>query len=126
MHRWPRLVLLPLAAWIPLPLLLSLLLPLGACSPDYPMDKPGTWNLPPGELGANDANLRAMIVDPHDLTEGVAADGSEGAEFAAPVQRLLSGRRPALPAESGTPFGSSGGGMSATPGQAGTNGIVQQ
>jgi len=125
MHRWARLVLPPRAVWILPPLLLSLLLPLGACSPDYPMDKPGTWNLPPGELGANDANLRAMIVDPHDLTEGAAADGSEGVEAATPVQRLVAGRRPALPSTTGTPLGSTGGGMSATPG-AGTNGIVQQ
>ena len=62
-----RLSLLPAAVWMLLPLL-------GACTPDYPMDKPGTWNIPLGTLGSNDANLRAMIVDPRDLTAGVSAE----------------------------------------------------
>lgn len=123
-HRL-RLIVVSLAAWGLLPLALPLLLPLGACSPDYPMDKAGTWNIPPGALNANDANLRVMIVDPHDLTTGESAEGSEGTAAAPPVQRLVSGRRPALPEENGIPLGSSGGQTSASPGQAGTNGIVQ-
>jgi hypothetical protein len=124
MHRWLRLTLAPLAAVVP-PLLLSLPLALGACSPDYPMDKPGTWSLPPGALSANDANLRVMIVNPQDLTTGEAADGSDATEAAPPVQRLNSGRRPPLPDISGTPLGTTGAQTSAVPDQAGTNGIVQ-
>jgi hypothetical protein len=118
MHRWLRLMLLPLTAWS--------LLPLAACSPDYPFDRKGTWSLPPGELGANDANLRATIADPNDLTAGAAEDGSVGNEAAAPVRRMVSGQRPRLPTTSGTPLESTDAQMSATPGQAGTNGIVQQ
>ncbi len=118
MHRRLRLIPLPL-------LLLPLALPLGACTPDYPMDKPGTWSLPPGALSANDANLRVMIVDPNDLTAGASADGSEGMSGAPPVQRLVSGRRPALPDISGAPLGSTGEQTSGSSGQAGTNGVVQ-
>jgi len=120
MHRWLR-VMLPLAAWVLLPPLLSL----GACTPDYPMDKPGTWSLPPGAFSANDANLRVMIVDPNDLTAGASAEGSEGTAAAPPVQRLVSGRRPALPDISGTPLGATGEQTSGSSGQAGTNGVVQ-
>ena len=121
MHWCLRLIPGPRAGWVLLPLLLSV----GACSPDYPMDKPGTWNIPPGQLGSNDANLRVMIVDPNDLTAGVSADGSEGVEAAPPVQRLVSGRRPALPDTSGTPLGAAGEQTSGSSGQAGTNGVVQ-
>jgi len=121
MHRWLRVMPLLLAAWVLLPLLLSL----GACTPDYPMDKPGTWSLPPGQLGSNDANLRVMVVDPNDLTAGASAEGSEGTAAAPPVQRLVSGRRPALPDISGTPLGGTGEQTSGSSGQAGTNGVVQ-
>jgi hypothetical protein len=125
MHRCFRLIPLRLAAWVLPPLVLSVLLTLGACSPDYPMDKPGTWSLPPGQLGSNDANLRVMVVDPNDLTAGASAEGSEGTAAAPPVQRLVSGRRPALPDISGTPLGASGEQNSSSSGQAGTNGVVQ-
>jgi|HubBroStandDraft_1064217.scaffolds.fasta_scaffold1574449_1 hypothetical protein len=129
MHRCVRLIPLPLAAWaappVGLPALLLLLLSLGACTPDYPMDKPGTWSLPPGHLGSNDANLRVMLVDPNDLTAGASADGSEGVEAAPPVQRVVSGRRPALQDTNATPLGSSGEQTSGSSGQAGTNGVVQ-
>jgi hypothetical protein len=125
MHRWLRFIRLPLAAWA----LLSLLVLLGACTPDYPMDKPGTWSLPPGQLGSNDANLRVMVVDPNDLTAGVSADGSEGTSAAPPVQRLVSGRRPSLLDTNGAPLGSSGGDSAVSTGaggtSAGTNGVVQ-
>ena len=125
MHRWPRLALAPRAASLAASLPLSLILSLAACSADYPMDKPGTWSLPPGALGSNDANLRVMIVNPQDLTTGEAADGSDANEAAPPVQRLVSGHRPPLPDTNGTPLGSTGGSAAASPGQAGTNGLVQ-
>jgi hypothetical protein len=105
---------------------LSFLLSLGACSPDYPFDKPGTWNIPPGQLGSNDANLRAMIVDPNDLVTGAAESGSTGTAAAHPVSNLNAGRRPRLPDINGIPLGSSGGQTSGTPGQAGSNGSIQQ
>jgi hypothetical protein len=116
MYHWRRL----------LPLLLPplLLVPLGACTPDYPMDRPGTWNIPPGTLGSNDANLRAMVVDPRDLTEGASADGSEGYEAAPPVRKLIAGRRPALPNMNASTIDASSG-QATSPGTAGTNGSVQ-
>jgi hypothetical protein len=130
MHRWLRLIRLSLAAWAlaawAMPSVLVLLLfPLGACTPDYPMDKPGTWSLAPRSVNSNDANLRVMIVDPNDLTAGASAEGSEGMEAAPPVQRMISGRRPSLLDTNGAPLGSSGGDAAVSTGSAGTNGVVQ-
>jgi hypothetical protein len=65
-------------------------------SPDYPMDKPGTWHLP--ETSANDANLRTMIVDPNDLVAGKGESTTIGVEAGPPVQRLVTGQRYPLPA----------------------------
>ncbi len=118
MHRWLRLILLPLTAWI--------LLPLAACSPDYPLDRPGTGSLPPDNLGSNAENLRAMVADPNDLAAGVSEDGSAGNQAAPPVRKLLSGQRPALPVISATPLGSTGAQTSASPGEGGAGGSVQQ
>jgi type IV pilus biogenesis protein CpaD/CtpE len=76
------------------------LLALSACTQD-PFDKPGTWSLPPntasGMGGANDANLRAMIIDPRDLTAGTGEQNSAGTAASIPVQRLIAGRRAPLP-----------------------------
>jgi type IV pilus biogenesis protein CpaD/CtpE len=80
MSRWPCLLLLAIAA----------------CTPDYPMDKPGTWNLEQYG-GANDANLRTMVVNPRDLIAGSGERTSLGSEAAAPVDRLFSGKRTPLP-----------------------------
>jgi hypothetical protein len=62
-----------------------------------PMEQPGTWNVstPP----ANDANLRVMIANPHDLVEGAGRDVSTGDEAAPPVARVLAGKRYPLPVE---------------------------
>jgi hypothetical protein len=76
---------------------LLLLVAAGGCTPDYPMDKEGTWSVGPGP-GANDANLRTMIVNPHDLVVGTGEANSVGPEAAQPVARLFSGKRTALPA----------------------------
>jgi len=72
-----------------------LLLSAAACTPDYPMDKPGTWQLP--QIGANDANLHTMIVNPHDLVAGSGENTTIGAEAGPPVHRLLTGQRYQLP-----------------------------
>lgn len=67
-----------------------------ACTPDYPMDKAGTWQLP--QTSSNDANLRTMIVNPHDLVAGSGESTTIGAEAGPPVHRLLTGQRYQLPA----------------------------
>jgi hypothetical protein len=113
MYHW-RCALLLLALW-----------PIAACSPDYPMDRPGTWNIPANTLGSNDANLRVMIADPHDLTQGASADGSEGAEAATPVRKLITGRRPPLPNMNASTVDSSAGQSSGSAGVSGTNGSAQ-
>ncbi len=59
-----------------------LLLPLAACTPDYPMDKQDTWQLP--AVGSNEKNLRVMLVNPQDLVAGTGEDNSIGAEAAPP------------------------------------------
>jgi hypothetical protein len=79
-----------------------LLLPLVACTPDYPMDRPGTWNSTMSH--ANDANLRTMLVNPHDLVAGVGEDTSIGPEAALPVARLVAGKRKELPASNAATF----------------------
>ena len=75
---------------------LLLLLSAAACTPDYPMDKPGTWQIP--QTSANDANLHTMIVNPHDLVAGAGESTTIGAEAGPPVHRLLTGQRYQLPA----------------------------
>jgi hypothetical protein len=70
-----------------------ILVMLAACTD--PIDRPGTWN---ASAKSNDANLRVMVADPHDLVEGKGHDGSSsGAEAAPAVTRLLTGRRYPLP-----------------------------
>lgn len=83
---------------------LLLLVSLGACTPDYPMDKPGTWSLPTATLGSNDANLRAMLVNPRDIAAGTGEANSKASEAAPPVDRLLTGRRAPLPASNAAVF----------------------
>jgi hypothetical protein len=61
--------------------------------PFDPYQRPGTW-VPDG---ANDANLRAMVANPHDLVEGTGEGVSSGAEAASPVSRVLTGKRYPLP-----------------------------
>jgi hypothetical protein len=58
-----------------------------------PYKREGTW-VP---TGANDANLRAMVANPHDLVEGTGEHASSGAEAAPPVARVLAGKRYPLP-----------------------------
>jgi hypothetical protein len=66
------------------------------CSADWfdPYQRPGTWH----PAGDNEANLRVMIVNPHDLVEGTGQSTTTGATAAPPVARLLAGQRyPLLP-----------------------------
>jgi type IV pilus biogenesis protein CpaD/CtpE len=55
---------------------------LAGCTPYAAWNAPGFWR----PDGANAANLRAMIADPHDLVAGRAAETSLGSEAAAPVE----------------------------------------
>ena len=85
--------------WVPL------LAALGGCSgydPTNP-DRPGTWQ----PLGANNANLHAMIADPSHLERGVGSSTDRGAAGADATTRLLEGRRRPLPASrtTATAFG---------------------
>jgi hypothetical protein len=59
-----------------------------------PYLRPGTWN----PTSDNDANLRAMVANPRDLSEGTGQGASAGAEAAPPVARVLAGKRYPLPA----------------------------
>jgi hypothetical protein len=66
------------------------------CGPDSfdPYLRPGTWN----PVGDNNANLRVMVANPHDLAEGTGQSAGAGAEAAPPVARVLAGKRYPLPA----------------------------
>jgi hypothetical protein len=105
MERWCSVVLL--------------LLPLVACTPDYPMDKQDTWQ--PPVVGSNEKNLRVMLVNPQDLVAGTGEDNSMGAEAAPPVHRLVTGKRTPLPSSNAAVFqintspepGAAGGGVGA-------------
>jgi hypothetical protein len=79
---------------VPIYLLLGLVL-IAGCNydPFDPYQRPGTW-VP---TGANDANLRAMVVNPNDLVQGTGEGVSSGAEAAPPVERVLTGKRSPLP-----------------------------
>ena len=79
---------------------LAILLGCVACTPDYPLDRPGTWSI--GKVSANDANLKVMVANPRDLVVGQSASGTVGSEAAPPVGRLMTGKRTALPALSST------------------------
>ena len=99
---------LPLAV-LPIPALPVLLFPvllllmLGGCDPHQdPIDKPGTWSLPPAGLTSNDENLRTMLVNPNDLVAGTGTQTSAGSEAAAPVRRLITGQRAKLPSSEGS------------------------
>ena len=50
--------------------------------------RPGTWT----PIGANDANLHAMIADPDDLVTGVADNRADGQVIAAAVARYRAGK----------------------------------
>lgn len=80
--------------------MLGILLVCAACTPDYPLDREGTWRIP--KVSSNEANLKVMVANPRDLIVGQTASGSVGSEAAPPVARLVTGTRTALPNLSST------------------------
>ncbi|MFL5333169.1 MAG: hypothetical protein ACJ8H8_08285, partial [Geminicoccaceae bacterium] len=76
--------------------LLALLGVLAGCTETEPYERAGQWN----PLGANAANLRAMVADPHDLELGRAPGPGAGDMGAAAVARLRSGTVHPLPSSS--------------------------
>lgn len=76
-------------------LMLPFLALLAGCNKD-PYDTPGTWQ----PAYNNEANLRAMVANPHDLVEGERATGVTGVEATAGVQRLVDDKRQPLIGES--------------------------
>ena len=74
-------------------LLLSLVLVLSACAAEDPLTRPGLWH----PVGANDANLAAMVADPDDLVTGVADRRVDGQVAAAAVARYRAGKVKDLP-----------------------------
>ncbi len=85
---------------------LMLLLSQAACgAAGDPFVREGTWHM----HGDNDANLQAMLLNPHDLVQGRGSDGSMGAEAAPPIKRLLSGKRYPLSTESASGITASSG-----------------
>ncbi len=76
---------------LPLPALL--LASLAGCAATDPLTREGAWH----PVGANDANLRAMIADPQDLVNGVPSRLADGGMAAAAVARYHAGRVKPLP-----------------------------
>jgi hypothetical protein len=84
-----------------------LLLTVAACQYD-PMDKPGTWSLPPSGMTSNDTNLRTMLVNPNDAVAGTGEDTSMGSLSERPVEMLVTGRRRPLPSVNASEVGTTG------------------
>ena len=91
---------------------LLILLALGACTATDPLYTDAAWH----PVGANDANLRAMIADPQDLLNGAPSAVADGGTAADAVARLRAGKVKDLP-DSGLAkiTLSGGGGSAATP-----------
>lgn len=77
-------------------LLLALGCVLAGCAATDPYERAGLWH----PLGANAANLRAMVADPRVLQQGEGAAFSEGDFAAAAVARLRADAVKRLPASS--------------------------
>jgi type IV pilus biogenesis protein CpaD/CtpE len=90
-------------------LLLPALLILTGCTSPDPFTTPGTWKA----TGANNANLRAMLVNPADLRSGAAAETARGDAAATPIIKLRAGLRPPLVQATGTPPPAAAGGQDA-------------
>jgi hypothetical protein len=80
-----------------------------------PFERPGTWSV----TGANDANLKVMVADPHDLISGRGETNNMASEASPPVQRLFSGKRFPLSTESASGLGQSTTTQSSTGGGSG-------
>jgi hypothetical protein len=90
---------------IVIPVLLALAL--SACDSFDPYEREGSWR----PSGANDANLRAMLVEPDELFVGTSERGSDGQMGGVAVERLRNDRVRALPASRLVQIGASGGGQ---------------
>lgn len=66
---------------------------LSGCAAPDDFSRPGTWQA----TGANDTNLRAMLVEPSHAVQGVAAPAERAQPAATAIRRLEQGRRPVLP-----------------------------
>jgi hypothetical protein len=66
---------------------------LGGCDFMDPYQRPGNWR----PSGVNEANLRAMLVNPADLSAPAPSSGQDGALSTAAVQRLHDGKAKPLP-----------------------------
>lgn len=66
---------------------------LSGCAPLDPLTQPGHWTF----TGANEANLRAQLADPRDLTRGRSDPYNDGNEAAMAVQRWRNDRVKPLP-----------------------------
>lgn len=85
-----------------------------------PFERKGTWSLPQDGFGANDTNLRRMVVNPADLTTPHGdEDSSVGALSAHPVAKLYSGQRSPLPNVSAAQLSGSNGQQNGNPGNGG-------
>lgn len=89
---------------------------LGGCSDPYLRE--GTWHA----TGVNDANLRAMVVEPGDLQWGASQPGSSGQLAAGAVERLRTGQVRVLSSNSISKVGSGGGAAQSAPASPGTGG----
>ena len=74
-------------------LLCIVVLSLTGCDATDPYLKQGTWR----PNGANDANLRAMVVSPSDLVRGVDSSQGDGRQAAAALDRLRNDKPRSLP-----------------------------
>jgi hypothetical protein len=82
-----------------------LVLAVAGCDSFDPYGREGSWR----PAGANDANLRAMLVEPDELFVGTAAQGSDGQMGGSAVERLRADRVRALPASRLVQIGAGGG-----------------
>jgi len=73
-----------------------------------PVDGEGKWR----PTGLNDANLRAMIVDPSHLQQGVGSPQASGPTGTAAVERLYTDKVKPLPNVRLAPVGGGGGSSS--------------
>jgi type IV pilus biogenesis protein CpaD/CtpE len=72
---------------------IGVLLLLAGCAATDPYTREGIWR----PNGANDANLRAMVVSPSDLVRGVGSTGGDGQQAAAALDRQRQDKPRVLP-----------------------------
>lgn len=87
-----------------------MVLALSGCANPFTQDQfaePGTWQ----PTNDNDANLRAMVANPHDLVAGEPMEGVTGPAAENPITKLYAGKREKLPStEASSVYGTGSGG----------------